>query len=212
MALNKIADKIEQAKTDYMEGVFKASEKGKAEIATINNDRDHSSSWMEEQARALVERYETDRAEKAAAVAASLETLYAEGLEAAAGVLSRQPTPGEAAYLQAFMMKHSVTLSDVEQAKKALKGSAVASAAMYERALDKGVKADGGVPGYLFVTEMGERCLNEDKQYLASFGAARKNGMGSVYSFTCDSIQAAMRMKMTANEFTNALRAVAEFE
>lgn len=212
MALNEIANKIEQAKTDYMEGVYGASEKAKAEIVAINNDRDHSSSWMEDQARALVGRYEAGRAEKAAAAASNLEALYAEGLEAAAGVLSRQPAPGEAAYLQAFMMKHSVTPSDVEQAKKALKGSAVASAAMYERARDKGVKVEGGVPGYLFVTEAGERCLTADKQYLATFGVAKKDGMGSVYSFSCDSIQAAMRMKMTANEFTNALRAVAEFE
>lgn len=212
MALNEIANEIEKAKTDYMESVYGASKKAKAELASINNDGDHSSSWMEQRANELMEGYEARRASAAADAVSNLEALYADGLDAAAGVLAKLPTPGEAAYLQAFMMKPRVTPSDVEQAMKALQGSAVASASMYARAASEGVKVEGGVPGYIAVTEAAERCLDEDRVLLTTFGAARKTGVGSDYSFSCDTIQAAMRMKVAANEFTSALRAVAGFE
>ena len=212
MGIKKIADGIEQAKLGYMESVCTLAEKAKADLKAANGDGSRSESWMKDRASGLVETYESARAGLAEDVLSKLKGLYDEGLAGAAAVLSKQPTPGEAAYLQAFMLKQRITRSDVEQARIALQGSAVASSAMYERAKDKGVDDEIGVPGYIAVSSACDRCFGEDSQFLSSFGVARITGDGSDYSFSCDSIRAAMRMKALANEFTNSLRAVAGFE
>ena len=212
MGIEKIANGIEQVKSEYMESVCTLAEKAKADIKAANGDGSRSGSWMKGRASELVEAYESECAELAEDTLSKLKELYDEGLAGAAAVLSKQPTAGEAAYLQAFMLKQRITRSDVEQAKIALQGSAVASSAMYERAKEKGVDDESGVPGYIAVSNACKRCLGEDSQFLPSFGAARKTGDGSDYSFSCDSIRAAMRMKALANEFTNSLRAVARFE
>lgn len=101
---------------------------------------------------------------------------------------------------------------DGSRSESWMKGSAVASSAMYELAKDKGVDDESGVPGYIAVSSACDRCFGEDSQFLSSFGVARITGDGSDYSFSCDSLRAAMRMKALANEFTNSLRAVAGFE
>lgn len=212
MALKEIAEGIEKAKADYMEGVYAASEKAKAEIKAVNNDETRSSSWMRDETARIVDEYNQARQEAAGAAVEEVLGMYADGLAEAADVLVKQPTAGEAAYLQAFMMKPRVTPSDVEQAKQALKGSAVASAAMYARAAENGLRVAGVVPGYIAVAEAHERCKDEDSTLIRTFGAATVSGSGSDYSFSCDSIQAAMRMRAVANEFTSALKAVAEFE
>lgn len=212
MGIKKIADGIEQAKLGYMESVCTLAEKAKADLKAANGNGSRSESWMKGRASGLVETYESERAGLAEDVLSKLKGLYDEGLAGAAAVLSKQPTPGEAAYLQAFMLKQRITRSDVEQAKIALQGSAVASSAMYELAKDKGVDDESGVPGYIAVSSACDRCFGEDSQFLSSFGVARITGDGSDYSFSCDSLRAAMRMKALANEFTNSLRAVAGFE
>lgn len=212
MGIEKIANGIEQAKLDYMEAVCGAAERAKAEIKAANGDRSRSGSWARERILGVVEAYEAERAKMAGEAMPKLKGLYSEGLEAAADVLAKQPTAGEAAYLQAFMMKHRITESDVEQAKIALRGSAVASAAMFDRAAEKGVSFKGVVPGYIAVSDACARCYDEDSSFLPAFGKARIAGSGSDCAFSCDSIQAAMSMKALANEFTNYLRAVAAFE
>ena len=212
MGSEKIANGIEQAKLGYMEAVCGAAERAKAEIKAANGDRSRSGSWARERILGVVKAYEAERAKMAGEAMPKLKGLYSEGLEAAADVLSKQPTAGEAAYLQAFMMKQRITESDVEQAKIALRGSAVASAAMFDRADEKGVSCKGGVPGYIAVSDACARCYDEDSSFLPSFGMARIAGSESDCAFSCDSIQAAMRMKALANEFTNYLRAVAAFE
>ena len=88
----------------------------------------------------------------------------------------------------------------------------MASSAMFDLAKEKGVDDESGVPGYIAVSSACDRCFGEDSQFLSSFGVARITGDGSDYSFSCDSLRAAMRMKALANEFTNSLRAVAGFE
>ena len=110
----------------------------------------------------MVEAYEAERAKMAGEVMPKLKGLYDEGLAGAAAVLSKQPTSGEAAYLQAFMLKQRITRSDVEQAKIALQGSAVASSAMYDLAKEKGVDDESGVPGYIAVSSACDRCFGED--------------------------------------------------
>lgn len=212
MGIEKIADGIEQAKLGYMEAVCGAAERAKAEIKAANGDRSRSGSWARERILGVVEAYEAERAKIAGEVMPKLKGLYDEGLAGAAAVLSKQPTSGEAAYLQAFMLKQRITRSDVEQAKIALQGSAVASSAMYDLAKEKGVDDESGVPGYIAVSSACDRCFGEDSQFLSSFGVARIIGDGSDFSFSCDSLRAAMRMKALANEFTNYLRAVAAFE
>lgn len=141
MGIEKIANGIEQAKLGYMEAVCGAAERAKAEIKAANGDRSRSGSWARERILGVVKAYEAERAKMAGEAMPKLKGLYSEGLEAAADVLSKQPTAGEAAYLQAFMMKQRITESDVEQAKIALRGSAVASAAMFDRADEKGYRA-----------------------------------------------------------------------
>ncbi len=210
--LEKIADGIEKAKRDHMEGVHAASAKARDEVKAIAADASRSSSWIAEKTREVVAKFNEQRKADAEKAVKELEKLYADGLEAAGEVLSRQPSPGEAAYLQAFMMKGRITLSDVEQAKAALKGSAVASAAMYEKASEQGLRVNGYVPGYIAVTEAGVRCLAEDKYQLSTFGAASASGQGSDFAFSCDSIKAALQMRNAANEFTTGLRAVAAFD
>ena len=212
MGIKKIADGIEQAKLGYMESVCTLAEKAKADLKAANGDGSRSESWMKGRASGLVETYESERAELAEDVLSKLKGLYDEGLTGATAVLSKQPTSGEAAYLQAFMLKQRITRSDVEQAKIALQGSAVASSAMFDLAKEKGVDDESGVPGYIAVSSACERCFGEDSQFLSSFGVARITGDGSDYSFSCDSLRAAMRMKALANEFTNSLRALAGFE
>lgn len=212
MGIKKIADGIEQAKLGYMESVCTLAEKAKADLKAANGDGSRSESWMKGRASGLVETYESERAELAEDVLSKLKGLYDEGLAGAAAVLSKQPTSGEAAYLQAFMLKQRITRSDVEQAKIAHQGSAVASSAMFDLAKEKGVDDESGVPGYIAVSSACDRCFGEDSQFLSSFGVARITGDGSDYSFSCDSLRAAMRMKALANEFTNSLRAVAGFE
>ena len=212
MGIKKIADGIEQAKLGYMESVCTLAEKAKADLKAANGDGSRSKSWMKGRASGLVETYESERAELAEDVLSKLKGLYDEGLAGAAAVLSKQPTSGEAAYLQAFMLKQRITRSDVEQAKIALQGSAVASSAMFDLAKEKGVDDESGVPGYIAVSSACDRCFGEDSQFLSSFGVARITGDGSDYSFSCDSLRAAMRMKALANEFTNSLRALAGFE
>lgn len=61
---------------------------------------------------------------------------------------------------------------------------------------------ESGVPGYIAVSSACDRCFGEDSQFLPSFGVARIIGDGSDFSFSCDSLRAAMRMKALANEFT----------
>lgn len=212
MGIKKIADGIEQAKLGYMESVCTLAEKAKADLKAANGDGSRSESWMKGRASGLVETYESERAELAEDVLSKLKGLYDEGLTGATAVLSKQPTSGEAAYLQAFMLKQRITRSDVEQAKIALQGSAVASSAMFDLAKEKGVDDESGVPGYIAVSSACDRCFGEDSQFLSSFGVARITGDGSDYSFSCDSLRAAMRMKALANEFTNSLRALAGFE
>lgn len=212
MGIKKIADGIEQAKLGYMESVCTLAEKAKADLKAANGDGSRSKSWMKGRASGLVETYESERAELAEDVLSKLKGLYDEGLTGATAVLSKQPTSGEAAYLQAFMLKQRITRSDVEQAKIALQGSAVASSAMFDLAKEKGVDDESGVPGYIAVSSACDRCFGEDSQFLSSFGVARITGDGSDYSFSCDSLRAAMRMKALANEFTNSLRALAGFE
>ena len=145
MGIEKIADDIEQAKLGYMEAVCGAAERAKAEIKAANGDRSRSGSWARERILGVVEAYEAERVKMAGEVMLKLKGLYDEGLAGAAAVLSKQPTSGEAAYLQAFMLKQRITRSDVEQAKIALQGSAVASSAMYDLAKEKGVDDESGL-------------------------------------------------------------------
>lgn len=163
MGIEKIADGIEQAKLGYMEAVCRAAERAKAEIKAANGDRSRSGSWARERILGVVEAYEAERVKMAGEVMPKLKGLYDEGLAGAAAVLSKQPTSGEAAYLQAFMLKQRITRSDVEQAKIALQGSAVASSAMYDLAKEKGVNDESGVPGYIAVSSACDRCFGEDR-------------------------------------------------
>ena len=47
---------------------------------------------------------------------------------------------------------------------------------------------------------------------MRTFGHASRTGSGSDMAFSSDSLLEAMRAKYVANDFTNALRAVSEFE
>ena len=97
MGIEKIADGIEQAKMGYMEAVCGAAERAKAKIKAANGDRSRSGSWAREVILGVVKAYEAERAKMAGEVMPKLKGLYSEGLEAAADVLAKQPTAGEAA-------------------------------------------------------------------------------------------------------------------
>lgn len=212
MGIEKIADGIEQAKLGYMEAVCERAERANAELKAVKGDPSRTERWVRERIRGVAEAYEAERARMAEEMLSELKGLYSEGLEAAANVLSKQPTAGEAAYLQAFMMKHRITESDVEEAKIALRGSAVASAAMFDRAAEKGIPCEGGAPGFIAVSAACSRCYDEDSHLLPVFGAAKIEEFGSICAFSCNTVQAALRMRAISNEFTNYLRAVAAFE
>ena len=145
-------------------------------------------------------------------MAAKLEKLYQNGLDAAADVLAKQPTAGELAYLQAFNMKDRIIKTDVDSALRSLEHSAVASAVVCERAAACGIEHGKFVPGYIAVERVYKECLDADKGFVRTFGNASRTGSGSDMAFSSDSLREAMRAKYVANDFTNALRAVSEFE
>lgn len=212
MELREIADAIEQIKADYFAEIVKDVEAAKAEAQRTARDSARSSDWINSQTESLIEEYNAARQAKAEKAAAKLETLYQSGLDAASDVFAKQPTPGELAYLQAFNMKERITKSDVDSALRSLSHSAVASAAVCERAADFGIKCDKSVPGYIAVAGVYGECLDADKGLVMSYGRASRTGSGSEMAFSSDSLREAMRAKYVANEFTSAMRAVSEFE
>lgn len=212
MNLREIADAIEQTKAGYFAEIVGDVDKAKSEVGEIAHDSTRSTDWVKEQTDKAIERFNADRKAKAEAVAAKLEELYQNGLDAAADVFAKQPTAGELAYLQAFSMKERITKTDVDSALRSLRHSAVASAAVCERAMNFGVKCEKSVPGYIAVAGVHDECLDADKGLVASYGHAMRTGSGSEMAFSSDSLRESMRAKYVANEFTNALRAVSEFE
>ena len=90
--------------------------------------------------------------------------------------------------------------------------SAVASAVVCERAAACGIEHGKFVPGYIAVERVYKECLDADKGFVMTFGNASRTGSGSDMAFSSDSLREAMRAKYVANDFTNALRAVSEFE
>lgn len=212
MKLQEIADAIEQTKTSYFTEIVSDVDAAKAEVSKIAADATRSTDWVREQTDAVIERFNAERDAKATAVAAKLETLYQNGLDAAADVFAKQPTAGEVAYLQAFNMKGRITKTDVDSALRSLEHNAVASAAVCERAANCGVECGKPVPGYIAVAGVHDECLDADKGLVMSYGHASRTGSGSGMAFTSDSLRESMRAKYVANEFTNALRAVSDFE
>lgn len=212
MNLREIADAIEQSKASHFVEVIKDVNAAKAEVKKIEEDPSRSTDWIREQAEAVVERFNADLKAKAEAVAAKLEKLYQNGLDAAADVLAKQPTAGELAYLQAFNMKDRIIKTDVDSALRSLEHSAVASAVVCERAAACGIEHGKFVPGYIAVERVYKECLDADKGLVRTFGHASRTGSGSDMAFSSDSLLEAMRAKYVANDFTNALRAVSEFE
>lgn len=212
MELQEIADAIERTKADFFAEIVKDVEAAKAEAKRIANDSTRSTDWINSQMDVLAKEYNASRLAKAEKVAAELEALYGDGIDRAADVFAKQPTPGELAYLQAFNMKERITKSEVDSALLSLKSSAVASAAVCERAADFGIKCDKSVPGYIAVAGVYDECLDADKGLVMSYGHASRTGSGSEMAFSSDSLREAMRAKYVANEFTSALRAVSEFE
>lgn len=212
MELREIADAIEQTKVDYFAEIVKDAEAAKVEAKRIANDSTRSTDWINSQIDVLMEKYNVARMAKAEKVAAELEALYGDGINCAAEVFAKQPTPGELAYLQAFNMKERITKSDVDSALLSLGSNAVASAAVCERAAGFGIKCDKSVPGYIAVAGVHDECLDADKGLVMSYGRASRTGSGSEMAFSSDSLREAMRAKYVANKFTSALRAVSEFE
>lgn len=212
MNLREIADAIEQTKAGYFAEIVGDVDKAKSEVREIAHDSTRSTDWVKEQTDKAIERFNANRKAKAEAVAAKLEELYQNGLDAAADVFAKQPTAGELAYLQAFSMKERITKTDVDSALRSLRHSAVASAAVCERATNFGVKCEKSVPGYIAVAGVHDECLDADKGLVTSYGHAMRTGSGSEMAFSSDSLRESMRAKYVANEFTNALRAVSEFE
>lgn len=212
MKLQEIADTIERTKADFFAEIVKDAEAAKVEAKRIADDSTRSTDWINSQIDVLMEEYNVARLAKAEKVAAELEALYQSGLDAASDVFAKQPTAGELAYLQAFNMKERITKSDVDSALRSLSHSAVASAAVCERAADFGIKCDKSVPGYIAVAGVYGECLDADKGLVMSYGRASRTGSGSEMAFSSDSLREAMRAKYVANEFTSALRAVSEFE
>ena len=212
MKLQEIADAIEQTKADYFNEVVNDVDAAKAEVSRIAHDSTRSTDWIREQTDAVIERFNVERKAKADAVAAKLETLYKDGLHAAADVFAKQPTAGELAYLQAFNMKERIVKADVDSALLSLKSSAVATAAVCERAAAFGIKCDKSMPGYIAASGAYGECLDADKGLVMSYGHASRTGSGSAMVFSSDSLRESMRAKYVANEFTNALRAVSDFE
>ena len=212
MNLREIADAIEQSKASHFVEVIKDVNAAKAEVKKIEEDPSRSTDWIREQAEAVVERFNADLKAKADAEAAKLEKLYQNGLDAAADVLAKQPTAGELAYLQAFNMKDRIIKTDVDSALRSLEHSAVASAVVCERAAACGIEHGKFVPGYIAVERAYKECLDADKEFVRTFGHASRTGSGSDMAFSSDSLREAMRAKYVANDFTNALRAVSEFE
>lgn len=212
MKLQEISNEIEQTKAAYFAEIVNDVDAAKAEVSKIASDSTRSTDWIREQTDAAVERFNTNRKAKAEAVAAKLEELYQNGLNAAADVFAKQPTAGELAYLQAFNMKERITETDVDSALRSLRHSAIASAAVCERASKFGLKREKSVPGYIAVAGVHDKCLDADKGLVMSYGHAMSTGSGSEMAFSSDSLREAMRAKCVGNEFTNALRAVSEFE
>lgn len=212
MELQEIADAIERTKADFFAEIVKDAETAKAEAKRVANDSTRSTDWINAQIDVLMEKYNVARMAKAEKVAAELEALYGDGINRAAEVFAKQPTPGELAYLQAFNMKERITKSDVDSALLSLGSSVVASAAVCERAEACGVKCGKAVPGYIAVSGVHGECLEADKGLVVAYGRASRTGSGSDMAFSSDSLQMSMRAKYVANEFTNALRAVSEFE
>ena len=160
MNLREIADAIEQTKAGYFAEIVGDVDKAKSEVWEIAHDSTRSTDWVKEQTDKAIERFNADRKAKAEAVAAKLEELYQNGLDAAADVFAKQPTAGELAYLQAFSMKERITKTDVDSALRSLRHSAVASAAVCERATNFGVKCEKSVPGYIAVAGVHDECLD----------------------------------------------------
>lgn len=212
MKLQEIADAIEQSKASHFAEVIKDVDAAKAEVKKIEEDRSRSTDWIREQIEAVVERFNADLKAKADAEAAKLEKLYQNGLDAAADVLAKQPTAGELAYLQAFNMKDRIIKTDVDSALRSLEHSAVASAVVCERAAACGIEHGKFIPGYIAVERVYKECLDTDKELVRTFGHASCTGSGSDMAFSSDSLREAMRAKYVANDFTNALRSVSEFE
>lgn len=212
MELQEIADAIERTKADFFAEIVKDAETAKAEAKRVANDSTRSTDWINAQIDVLMEKYNVARMAKAEKVAAELEALYGDGINRAAEVFAKQPTPGELAYLQAFNMKERITKSDVDSALLSLGSSVVASAAVCERAAGFGIKCDKSVPGYIVVAGVHDECLDADRGLVISYGHASRTGSGSEMAFSSDSLRESMRAKYVANEFTSALRAVSEFE
>ena len=212
MKLQEIADAIENAKADYFAEIVEGVEAAKAKAQRIAGDSTRSSEWINSQTTSLIEEYNAARQAKAEKVAAKLETLYQDGLDGAADAFAKQPTTGELAYLQAFNMKERITKSDVDSAMRSLVHSAVASAAVCARAAACGVKCEKPVPGYIAVSGVYSECVEADKGLVMAYGRASRTGSGSGMAFSSDSLRESMRAKYVANEFTNALRVVSEFE
>lgn len=212
MNLREIADAIEQTKAGYFAEIVGDVDKAKSEVWEIAHDSTRSTDWVKEQTDKAIERFNADRKAKAEAVAAKLEKLYQNGLDAAADVLAKQPTAGELAYLQAFNMKDRIIKTDVDSALRSLEHSAVASAVVCERAAACGIEHGKFVPGYIAVERVYKECLDADKGFVRTFGNASRTGSGSDMAFSSDSLREAMRAKYVANDFTNALRAVSGFE
>lgn len=129
MNLREIADAIEQTKAGYFAEIVGDVDKAKSEVWEIAHDSTRSTDWVKEQTDKAIERFNADRKAKAEAVAAKLEKLYQNGLDAAADVLAKQPTAGELAYLQAFNMKDRIIKTDVDSALRSLEHSAQRPAA-----------------------------------------------------------------------------------
>lgn len=209
MSLKDKATAIVAAKTGFYGKIESMADALKASMAELSGDYAHSEQWKSDAVGKAHAGYEAERARLAADAREKLSRLYGEALAECSEVFAKQPTAGEAAYLQAFTMRPKVKASDVAAAEKALGGNVAATAAMYDHARAHGAPECGSVPSYLRVSELAGQCEEAALSSVASFGAATRQG-------SAVEVTGGLRMALIAanpgDAFTTACEQVAAFE
>lgn len=206
--LNDVAGEILEAKRGYYEKTASLSDALEEALRAVHADETRSEEWRRAETARLVDEYEAARKVRAGKYAAEIGALYEKGLSLAEGVFAKQPTPGEAAYLQAFSLKGHRTAADVEQAASALGGNAMCYSAMCDMADADGLLAPKAVPNVLVVRNLEAECLNAEILASGSAGIASKGGSFHVSG----GLALALRARSAEDAFIVALSQVAEFE
>lgn len=216
MTIKDTAKAIREAKAGYFDAIRSMSDALTADVDRIANDGGISEKLRAEKLKAALAVYGEKAAAMESEAVANIDGLIDTAYFQASKIMSKQPTPGEVAYLQALSLKTSVNSEDLKRGYDALKGNAACLASLFDMASASGVDTSG----YPVIPSMVrlDSAMRESKEATAKAMkdfryAPIVNARRGAFSVGPIGLRCELHASASVNdEFVTAIDAVGDFE